>query len=160
MSKRESNDSEELLKIVTKLYVDWIMKVNAGKDLLEHRESIKEETFAAQILIRKMDAMNILGVDFIMPDNLVLIIDVCTGSNPGLSQIVLKELLESIVAHKGLIGKHYLITPTDFSDAFEKFPIIDDSNREEWEKKWDAQKDKNGYNLVDTLGYWKDVMKE
>ena len=154
---KEGND---ISKIATKIYFDWIMKVQCKKNLLEHRESIKQETFAAQILIRKMDAMSILGVDFIMPDNLVLLIDVCTGSNPGMSQIVLKELLESIVANKGLIEKNYVITPDDFTIAFETFPIIDDENRKEWEKKWDAQKDKNKNNKVDTLEYWKEVMKE
>ena len=50
----------------------------------------------------------------------------------------------------------HIITSEDFANAFPmSFPDMDDpTQKKQWEKAWDNQKDEAGRNNVDKVEYW------
>lgn len=74
-----------------------------------------------------------------------MLIEICTGSNPGLSQIMLKEILMECKESGNLTSdQQFVPTALDFTKTFlNMFPIIEEFPQ--WEdhfnKSWDAQKD-------------------
>jgi len=83
-----------------------------------------------------------------------------------MSQITLKDLLNSIKSRMGAIPKGYVITSTDFAFCFpNSFPIIaNEQIYEKYIKLWDGQKRERpnemaSDNLCDTPEWWKEVMQ-
>lgn len=122
---------------------------------------------AATLLLKKIPSY---GVDIIVKDWLVYIIDLCANGNPGYLQLIYKKLLTGINNFKyhGMgIPKNYEITAEDFALVFPKeFPIINNPKiAEKYSKMWDEQKcDRNHPNgidnKVDTAEYWLEVMEK
>lgn len=135
----------------------------------ERRGEVRHDPEAEDIFIYKMLSKKFksFGVDIVLPDPLVLILDLCCDSNPGQVQIILKDLLNDIKKRSGKpIPKGYVITSTDFSMCFPiSFPItaIEHINKK-YMKLWDKQKreTKNvleSDNKCDTAEWWLEVME-
>lgn len=151
---------EEKQELCGKALMIWVLSekdnpVKSDKDL--------EEMFIVKMLRKKFE---VFKIDIVLPDMLLMILDLCTESNPGVTQVILKELLEDIKKRKGPIPSGYVIDALDFSFCFPaQFPIL--SVPEIYNKyleKWDGQKytDENGYsrNSCDTIEWWKEVMED
>ena len=122
-----------------------------------------EYSFVGKVLKRKMECMN---CSIEISDTVYILLDICSGSNPGLSQIMLHDLLET--ARKRGYEK---IDFTEFSLIHaSEFPIVLKDNGDyteyglEISRKWDEQKvhpEKGlSYNKVDTKEYWQEVFGE
>ena len=122
-----------------------------------------EQSFVGKILKRKMKCMN---CPIEISNTVYILLDICSGSNPGLSQIMLHDLLET--ARKRGYEK---IDFTEFSLIHaSEFPIVLKDNGDyteyglEISRKWDEQKVRPekgfSYNKVDTEKYWQEVFWE
>lgn len=117
------------------------------------------DTPIANILRKKIEAC---GIKIILPDNLLAIIEICTDGNPGVSQLILKEVLEKAKERcNGSIPEGYTIQTWDFSLTFpNSFPILEKPEiYQEYKKKWDAQKIPrkstwSSDNACDTKEWW------
>ena len=110
--------------------------------------------FITKLLLKKLEAFNI---DIKLPPHLPAIIEVCTNCNPGLSQVMLKEILDNV----NNLTEGYCITTDDFIRVYHnEFPVVDiDEWNEHFKKLWDKQKSPNGGNLCDTREWWMEVFK-
>lgn len=149
---------EEKKKLCFTVFAAWVNAENRKTDLSKHDEDIYE-MFVPSILLDKFKAFN---VNVVLPDMLLVIIDICTEGNPGLSQVILKDLLSNIANkfNERKIPSGYVIKTNDFSKCFPtEFPIISISNiYDKYIKMWDGQKN-NGGNLCDTVKWWKEVVE-
>lgn len=152
------------VELCSQVFITWMMNEQANKDMAIHDEELSK-LFISQVIHKKFD---IFGINIVLPDELLAIITICTNSNPGQSQVLLKYLLEDIKKRKGPIPKGYVITANDFTHAFStRFPVLhefDDLN-EKFQKMWDAQKKErvnplDNDNLCDTPEWWLEVMEE
>ena len=153
---------QEKKEVCSKILITWMMQEQQGIDMINHDEEIAA-LFTSQIILHKF---KVFDVDIVLPDMLLLMLNVCVDNNPGMFQIILKDLLNSIKMRKGPIPDGYVITTEDFSLCFlTDFPIIDISHiYKKYEKFWDAQKketheDFESDNLCDTPEWWKEVME-
>lgn len=135
-----------------------------GRDMTEHDDDVMN-IFTSRVIAKKFD---VFGIDIVLPDPLLLILNICVENNPGQFQIVLKDLLNHIKKRKGPIPKGYVITSEDFSFCFmTDFPIIAIPKiNDKYLKLWDGQKyvdmkdkNRNRYNACDTPKWWKEVME-
>jgi hypothetical protein len=144
-------------------FISWIANEKENKDMTIHDEEFSND-FIFQMFEKKF---KMFGVNIVLPDELIAIICMCTNSNPGQSQIILKYLLDNIKNRKGPISKGYIITTDDFVNAFSsRFPILhqyEDLN-EKFQKLWDEQKMPRvtswSDNKCDTPEWWLEVMEE
>ena len=146
-----NNDVEKMNNLCSKVYLVWLM---GGKEI-----EVPDELFTPKIIKKKFEVFNI---DIKLPSYLLVILDICSESNPGLVQVILMDLLEDIKNRKGPIPKGYEVSPDDFSYAFPmKFPIITDKEiYNKYLEKFDREvKTPNG-NLCDTPEWWLKVMEE
>ena len=146
------------------LFINWVRNEHAGKDMTQYDEELNN-TFIFQVIRKKFD---VFGINIVLPDELLAILTLCTNSNPGQSQLLLKYLLDNIKNRKGPIPKGYVITADDFTHAFTmRFPILhefDDLNKK-FEKLWNEQKKEKhkeweSDNKCDTPEWWLEVMEE
>ena len=153
---------EEKKELCCRVLVAWFFK-EKSEDMKVHDPEIAD-MFISRMLLKKFE---VFGVDIILPDTLLMILDICCESNPGQVQIILKDLLNSIKKRTGKpIPKGYVITSNDFSSCFSKdFPItaIEHINKK-YMKLWDGQKkEKAGRfdsdNKCDTAEWWLEVME-
>jgi hypothetical protein len=95
-------------------------------------------------------------------------LEYCFHGNPGMSQVIMKEFLNSIEKRKpGQLQKgNYKFTSEDFGFAFPgSFPYLGDEKiAEKYLEKWDAQKDRtrsHGFtdNLCDTKEWWAEIFE-
>ena len=152
----------EKVSLCSQAFIMWMEQEMKNKDMTIHDKDI-ENNFSSQVLLKKLKAV---GVDIVLPDMLLLILDICVEGNPGRIQIVLKDLLNGIKKRIGPIPKGYIVTSWDFSTHFmTRFPIMDYPEMEKkYSELWDAQKieRKNSMmsdNLCDTVAWWKEVME-
>lgn len=154
----------EYAELCSKLLIAWSLQEQKKKDMTIHDKELSN-TFIFQVISKKFD---IFGIDIVLPDELIAIIDVCTNSNPGQSQILIKYLLENIKSRKGPIPKGYVVTAEDFAFTFQRrFPILHEYSdlNEKFQKLWDAQKKErinvfDSDNKCDTPKWWLEVMEE
>jgi hypothetical protein len=150
--------------LCSQLLIVWLTHERENKDMTIHDEELAK-TFIYQVIHKKFD---VFGIDVVLPDELLAIITICTNSNPGQSQIVLKYLLDDIKKRKGPIPKGYVVTTEDFTFAFPtRFPILHEFKdlNEQFQKLWDAQKKEKTHafdndNKCDTPEWWLEVMEE
>lgn len=153
---------KEKTDLCSRAFISWLSAEKKGIDMRVHDPEIIEKDFITMVLNKKLEACR---VEIHLPDMLTLIIGICTEGNPGQSQIILKELLESIKKNKGPIPAGYVILADDFVTCFmTKFPITEDKVMEKkYYDLWEAQKYENqlGYreNKCDTVEYWREVME-
>lgn len=152
------------LDLCSMLFINWLSNEKAGKDMTLYDEELNN-TFIFQMIRKKFD---VFGIKIVLPDELLAIITICTNSNPGQSQILLKYLLDNIKSRIGAIPEGYVVTADDFTHAFTmRFPILhefDDLN-EKFRKLWDGQKKEKkkeweSDNKCDTPEWWLEVMEE
>lgn len=153
---------EEKIEICSNAFIAWITTEGKEQSIFTDDKDIRN-LFTSQIILNKFKAF---GVDIVLPDMLLLILNVCVENNPGQFQILLKDLLNSIKERKGPIPAGYVIKSTDFSLCFmTNFPIMDIPHiNNKYEKLWDGQKIKRNNpfesdNLCDTPEWWKEVME-
>lgn len=137
------------VEICSKLLIIWSLNQNDDKIMFD--PEYEKVSFIAKVLRKKMEAF---GIDVKLPDPLIMIIETCTQSNPGVSQLLLKKVL----AQRSNVDSDNVVTPTMFALAFgESFPVMSDHT---WEKRlhdeWDAQKAEDGSNKCDTPEWWRD----
>lgn len=154
-------DIEEKEEICSRALISWMIGEKNNMDFKLHDEDIAN-LFTSRVLMKKFE---VFGIDIVLPDLLLLILNVCTGNNPGQIQIVLKELLNSIKSKNGPIKPGYVITTSDFITCFpSKFPITGIPEIDaKYESLWIGQKIKResgcSDNLCDTIEWWMEVME-
>jgi len=161
MDNKEVKEIENLCDMV---YNKW-HKLGTQHDEEAH-DIIMKNSFTAKILTKKFEAFDV-GIE--LPDELLLLLGLFSGENPGLVQAILMDLLQSIKDKKGSpIPRGYEITPSDVVGAFPlRWPILKDPEiYNEYISKYDATiKDKatdsngNKFNACDTKEFWLQVME-
>lgn len=153
---------EEKKDICSKALMTWFCQETDNHDFRNHDKEIAE-LFTSQVLIKKF---NVFNIDIVLPDMLLLILNICTNNNPGQIQIILKDLLNDIKKRKGPIKAGYVVTSNDFSFCFPwNFPIIEIPEiNAKYESLWMGQKIERDKpmmsdNLCDTIEWWKEVME-
>ena len=145
---------QEKIELCSRIFIAWKLSNKAWN---VHDDEILD-AFIPGMLVKKMKAF---GVDIFLPDPLLLLIDVCTESNPGQAQIILKDLLNNIVERTGKIKKGYMISAEDVAECWPtSFPIVS-LKPELYEIKWIDQKTNKAFsdNLCDTPEWWLEVME-
>lgn len=143
-----------------KIFIVWTVMEKRGDNMAVHDEDMNG-LFTARMISRKFETFD---VDIVLPDMLLMMLDLCVSGNPGMFQIVLKDLLNSIKQRKGPIPNGYIITSEDFAMCFvDSFPILDIKKVEEkYTKMWQEQKRETEAwgtdNLCDTKEWWKEVI--
>ena len=150
---------EQDRKLCSKLLITWCFKENE-LDMNVHSKDVSN-LFTSKIILNKF---NDFGIDIVLPDFLLSILCICSNSNPGVFQVMLKDLLNSIKRRIGSIPKGYVISTLDFALwSLDSFPLIDiPENEKKYYRLWNEQKvlkDNNSYNLCDTVEWWKEVME-
>jgi hypothetical protein len=154
--------THEAIDCCSKLFINWFTREKTNEDMSKHDDEIAD-LFTSQIILKKFKAFDI---DIVLPDELLLMLYICTEGNPGQFQILLKDLLNSIVKNHGCaISKGYIITSTDFAYAFPMhFPVMSMPEvNAKYEALWDGQKRERknpmeSDNKCDTIEWWKEVM--
>lgn len=152
--------AHEAIDLCSKALIVWFQRENEGADMSQHDKDIAE-LFTSKIILKKFE---VFGIDIILPDDLLIILYICVEGNPGQFQIVLKDLLHSIVQRKGLIPAGYVITSDDFAHAFPMhFPVMSMPEvNAKYEKLWDEQKYESSFHMMnnkcDTIEWWEEVM--
>lgn len=152
MRKEEKDESIEVLGL---MFIAW--------SLGQMPEGYECNEFIAGVLRKRLE---VFGVDVNFSDILVDIIALQAGGNPGVSQLILKEILTT-AANKFKIKKvpkGYTIDPMDYAFTYQKFFVLDfedydDEKVKEYHNKWDAQKKLDGTNRCDTAEYWQEVVE-
>ena len=153
---------KEKQDLCAKLLISWICREQRGEDMTKHTEEAAN-LFTSRMIMKKFE---VFDINIILPDELLFILYLCVDSGPGMFQIVLKDLLNSIKNRKGLISPGYVITSEDFGLCFmTDFPIMDIKYIEnKYITLWDGQKKERKHkfdsdNLCDTVEWWKEVME-
>ena len=153
---------EEKKELCCRVFIIWSSQEKNNYDFKNHDKEVAE-LFTSQVLLKKFD---VFGIDIILPDMLLMILNICTNDNPGQIQIILKDLLNSIKKRTGPIKPGYVITSHDFSFCFPwNFPIVEIPEINiKYESLWMDQKIKRDKpimsdNLCDTVDWWKEVME-
>lgn len=157
-----NNELDEKLDFCSRTLIAWSLNEDKYKD--HHNQDLMNE-FIPRMIKKKFEVFNI---DIVIPDPLYVILMIGLDGNPGITQVVLKDLLISIserLGHK--VPRGYIITPIDFAKAFPtNFPIIDiPSVADEYNKKWDEQKAYNSDgsvygNKCDIHAWWLEVVED
>lgn len=132
--------------------LDLCARVLASLSLSSEEENMiiddeyNNRSFIARMIRKKME---VFDVPVQIPDKILMLIELCTDSNPGYSQVMLKEIIgKNAVRDKVLSG-------VDFAMAYPMaFPILEKGFSDYFEKLWDAQKDELGRNRCDTVEWW------
>lgn len=148
-SKEETVMSNETESMISQAFLMWGMSENEGKEICGGE--YQKQAFIPQVLLKKFEAFEI---NIVMPEGFLMIIDMCTMGNPGISQLLVKEVIENIPDLK----PGHKITLEDFARVHSmSFPMLSDpKNMKKYEELWDAQKSPHG-NRVDTQEYWLEV---
>lgn len=152
----------EVKKACFKVFSQWFINYRNNKDFTKHNKDVVNDIFIAKVLLKKFKAFNI---NIVLPDELLLLLFICTEDNPGQSQLILKVLLEDIKNKIKTIPDNYIITPEDFSHCFNSFPIMQDKEiNDKYHKLWNKQKIKRNNpfesdNLCDTPEWWYEAIK-
>lgn len=145
---------DQKINLCSKVLATWTLKENRKESTTI--SGFREDSFIAKILDKKF---NVFGIDVVLPDPLIIILELCTEANPGQSQVILKDLLSNTNIKHG-----YTVTAADFASVFkDSFPITAISEIDAiYHKLWEEQKSpypKGPENLVDTVGYWEEIFK-
>lgn len=154
----KNKELEELQEMCSKIMCIWSMRDNSTINYAKHDDDEIKKMFIPSILLRKFE---VFKIDIVLPDPLLLLLDICSCSNPGLVQLILMDILENIKTRQGSIPKGYVIKPQDFALTFPmQFPIIMIPEVcEKYNKKWDNEVKTKECNLCDTPEWWLKVME-
>ena len=156
---------EETKELCSKVFMSWFLE-EMKDSKMEYKEEDKEfleGSFITKILLKKF---KVFDIKIHLPLPLLALLSLCTNENPGQSQIILKDLLNSIKSHRGPIPEGYVITSDDFAHCFPfSFPITSDpAINKKYLELWDGQKKEQHHpmesdNKCDTVEWWKEVME-
>lgn len=143
----------ETIELCSKVFITWNF-ANHASNAMVIDEKYNAESFIARILRKKIE---VFQIPVKLSDYLIILIELCTGGNPGVSQVMLKEIMSKVPN----LTPEYEIKPEDFARVYSiEFPVME--NSPEWEehfsKLWDAQKS-DGNNLCDTRDWWMELFK-
>jgi hypothetical protein len=143
-----SKDDENML---SHAFILWGMSEVEGKEA--YHGEYAEQSFIVKMFRKKFEVFNI---DIVLPEGSLMVIDICTSGNPGMSQVIVKEILENIPNLKA----GHTVTTEDFARVHAmRFPTLSDPRvMEKYEKLWIDQKSR-GNNRVDTPEYWLEIFK-
>ena len=145
------NDNVEMC---AKALISWNLAHFSGR-AMEQDANYNSQSFIAKVLRKKIE---VFEIPIKIPDYLLIIIELCTGSNPGVSQVMLKEVMKHIPD----LAPDHEITPMDFSlTYFNDFPDMTTNPKwsEDFSRLWDEQKSPDGQNLCDTREWWMECFK-
>lgn len=145
------NDTE----LCARILVSWQLTTMNTNTAMNLNDDYNSQSFTARVLRKKIE---VFKIPIKVPDYLIMLIEMCTGGNPGVSQLMLKEIMSRVPN----LQPDYEITPMDFSLTYpSSFPIMSENPKweEHFSKMWDAQKDENGQNKCDTRDWWMEVFK-
>lgn len=143
----------ETIELCSKVLLAWSF-ASYGNGAMVIDEKYNAESFIAKILRKKME---VFQIPIKISDYLIILIELCTGGNPGVSQVMLKEIMSKV---PNLTSGHE-ITPEDFVRVYgSEFPVMENSPKweEHFSKLWDAQKN-DGNNMCDTRDWWMELFK-
>lgn len=128
--------------------------------IYKHDEEITD-LFTSRMILKKFETF---GINIVLPDMLLLMLYICTEGNPGMFQVILKDLLNHIKEKIGPIPSGYVITVEDAANCFASPPILDIPEiQDKYCNLWQEQKNVSASgisdNLCDTPEWWKEVMK-
>lgn len=145
-------NNNEALQLCSQVFIKWNL-IDLGVSDYDGSSEYSRMSFIAKVLRKKMAAFEI-PVE--IPDPLLMIIELCTDSNPGMAQIMLKKILGN---NRPIDST---IMPEDFVAVFPtEFPILALFPRweKEFEEEWLKQKTAQGFNLCDTKEWWMESFK-
>ena len=90
---------KEKQEICSKALMMWFFQEKENHDFSNHDKEVLE-IFTAKVLLKKFD---VFDIDIVLPDPLLMILDICVSGNPGQIQVVLKDLLNNIKKRTGPI---------------------------------------------------------
>ena len=142
---------KEDLELCSKVLMVWTLNPNSDK--INFDPEYQANSFIAKIIRKKFE---VFQIPIKIPDPLLMLSEICTDSNPGVSQIMLKEVLSRISS----LELDYQVMPMDFVRVYAtEFPLMRNPKWEEhFRKLWDAQKS-DGNNLCDTRDWWMELFK-
>lgn len=143
----------ETIELCSRAFIAWNLAAMGGKNM-DKDEGYNSQSFIARVLRKKME---VFQIPVNIPDYLLILIELCTQGNPGVSQVMLKEVLSAVPN----LQSGYEVKPSDFSRVYmAEFPSMESPR---WEKHfqelWDAQKNSEGNNMCDTVDWWMELFK-
>ena len=154
---------DETLDLVAKTFMVWSFEAS-NPDFNPIIEEAHEQSFICNVLNKRVEAFNL---PIIIPDYMSIILETCTGANPGQSLLLAYLVVEKAHTENATLDNKYVITPTDFSNVFcFEFPITIDNLKlsKKYEEMWDNQKILDAKfpqsdNLIDTPEHWMKAVK-
>ena len=150
------------IELITKCFIQWTFddikddkKVVIPDEMIPHVAKIVRArmSWVGSCVMQDPTSikMDVLGY---------LIIDLMSGSNPGIALAMQYHMMEELAKQRG--GKLKLpltIRAIDFANVFPVFYQCGESKEHEdmWHKIWDEQKTKDGKNKVDDIRYWMEL---
>ena len=147
------NPMTETIELCSRAFIAWNFAAMEGKNM-DRNEEYNAQSFIARVLRKKME---VFQVPVNIPDYLLILIELCTQGNPGVSQVMLKEILSAIPN----LQPGHEVKPDDFSRVYTAdFPSMESPRWEQhFQELWDAQKNCEGKNLCDTADWWMELFK-
>ena len=173
-------NTKEQTELCSNALVNLFFEEKFGQKESYHDPEITN-LFPVNIVLQKLERC---GIDVFIPDMILMVFDICCLGNPGIIQLMTKELLMDIKSNQGgSIPKGYIVTAEDFinlhGDAFpiiaeenlatdisgatDEKPVIDSTYNQKYHKLWLEQKreQENPFesdNLCDTTEWWQEVL--
>lgn len=145
------------VELCAKVLVAWNLGLSSRESMYD--DGYYQTSFIAKVLRKKL---KVFGIKVSLPDPLIMLIEICTQNNPGISQLMLKEILMKVEGHLSQ-DKEYEVNPFDFSRAYpDRFPIVSEFQdvEEKFHSMWDGQKNPDGSNKCDTPEWWAEIYSQ
>ena len=155
-------NTKEQMELCGNALISLLIEERNDSDMTKHDPEITG-LFPICIVLDKLEKT---GIDVVIPDMILIILDICCLGNPGVIQLMTKELLMDIKANQGgSIPKGYVVTGEDFASLHgDAYPILAlPENEEKYRKLWDAQKRDRAKtfdsdNQCDTPEWWQEIL--
>jgi len=155
-------NTKEQMELCSNALMNLLIEETSGKDMSQHEPDIAG-IFPISITLRKLE---VFGIDVVIPDMILMILDICAQGNPAIIQLMTKELLMDVKANQGgSIPKGYIITGEDFARLHgDSYPILDlPEFKEKYHTLWQAQKREQNKafdsdNQCDSPEWWQEIL--
>jgi len=155
-------NTKEQIELCSNALMNLLIEEMSGKDMSQHEPDVAG-IFPISIALRKLE---VFGIDVVIPDMILMILDICAQGNPAIIQLMTKELLMDVKANQGgSIPKGYIVTGEDFARLHgDSYPILDLPGFEEkYRTLWQAQKRERNKtfdsdNQCDSPEWWQEIL--
>jgi len=156
-------NTKEQIELCGTALMNLLIEERNGSDMTKHDPEITG-LFPICIVLDKLEKT---GIDVVIPDMILMILDICCLGNPGVIQLMTKELLMDIKTRQGgSIPKGYVVTADDFVNAYgDAFPLLSlPATEEKYHKLWEAQKKERlssnleSDNQCDIPEWWQEIL--